>query len=651
MNLCSRIFPCWSSNSMERIEDENDDKTIKSKVKNFFKTLKSHFWLIIKFLPYLWPRGKYVIQFRVLLSLSFLFISKLLGLATPFALKSAVDQLGVKGASLPWIAVLLYGLGKMGGTLFQNLVDTSFVAVTQNALKDASLETCKISFLKVLVQHIFQLSLNFHIKKKTGSLLQIIERGTNAMSSLCQFTLMNILPIIIELTLVCTLLTIRYVFWITLIVIVDIIMYVVFTLSVTEWRTKFRREMNDNQNRANEKAVDALINYETVKYFTNESHETDRYKVSLEGYNYSAEKSTFSLGVLNVGQAVIIALGTTGVMMLTAYEITTGNTTVGDFVLVNTYMLQIYTPLNFLGTSYRLIKQALVDMEQMFDLLKQNPTVKDPESPVEFNPQFGEIEFDNVVFGYGDDVDNPVLKGVSFKVEAGKQLAVVGSSGAGKSTLGKLLFRFYDVTSGSIKIDGIDIQQIKQTDLRKNLGIVPQDTVLFNDTIRYNINYGNLDATEIQVQEAASVAKIAKFIEKLPEGWETKVGERGLRLSGGEKQRVAIARAVLKNPPIMLFDEATSALDTNTEKEIQDSLRDVFKGKTTTIILAHRLSTIIDSDEIIVMKDGKIVERGNHDALLQLNGEYALLWNKQMQKSEDRLKEKQEKIEEETIVE
>eukprot|EP01080_Neovahlkampfia_damariscottae_P009771 gene9771-2098_t len=631
-SLCPKLF------SSKPETDEYDDKTLKSKFFNLLKTLKSHFFLIIKFLPYLWPKGKYDIQLRVVLSLAFLGISKAIGLATPFAYKSAVDTLGVRGdISFPWIAILLYGLGKMGDILFKNLVDTSFVAVTQNALKDANLET---------FEHLYHLSLNFHISKKTGSLLQIIERGTRAMSSLCQFMLMNILPIILELTLVCILFSVRYIFWITLVVVVDVFLYISFTLSVTEWRTKFRREMNKNENQANEKAVDALINYETVKYYTAEEHEKARYQKSLEGYNYSAQKSTVSLGVLNVGQAIIIALGTTGVMLLTAYEVTIGNTTVGDFVLVNTFMLQIYTPLNFLGTAYRLIKQALVDMEQMFDLLKQNPDVKDPENPLEFNPTKGEIVFDNVVFGYGDDESNPVLKGVSFKVPAGKQLAVVGSSGAGKSTLGKLLFRFYDVTSGSIRIDGVDISDVKQSDLRRHIGIVPQDTVLFNDTIRYNINYGNQNASDIEVQEAATVAKVSKFIEKLPEGWETKVGERGLRLSGGEKQRVAIARAVLKNPPIMLFDEATSALDTNTEKEIQDSLRDVFKGKTTTIILAHRLSTIIDSDEIIVMKNGQIAERGDHDSLLELNGEYALLWNKQMQKSEERLKAKQENIEE-----
>lgn len=463
------------------------------------------------------------------------------------------------------------------------------------------------------------------------------------MSSLCQFMLMNILPIIIELTLVLIILIIRFNIWISVIILLDVIIYVTFTISVTEWRTKFRRLMNESENQANEKAVDALLNYETVKYFCAEEHEKIRYEGSLDKYTESSQKSQTSLAFLNVGQAFIISIGQSSVMLLTASQVVSGNISVGDFVLVNTFILSLYQPLNFLGTSYRLIKQSLVDMEQMFDLLKQEIVVKDIDRPLEFKPTKGEIVFDNVVFSYNHE--NPVLDGISFKVSPGKQLAIIGASGAGKSTISRLLFRFYDVSSGKITIDGQDISLVKQSELRKAIGIVPQNTNLFNDTIRYNINYGNMEAGDYQITEAASIAKILQFIESLPDGWETKVGERGFRLSGGESQRVSIARAVLKNPPVMVFDEATSALDTNTEKEIQENLRDAFKGKTTTIILAHRLSTIIDSDEIIVLSKGKIVERGDHQTLLSLNGEYKKLWDKQSQQSEKK------KIQVEDIIE
>jgi len=418
---------------------------------------------------------------------------------------------------------------------------------------------------------------------------------------------------------------------ITIITVSAVIIYVIFTIAITEWRTKFRRAMNEQESDSKDKAVDSLLNFETVKYFGAEEHEIKRYNVALEKYSEANEKSQWSLAMLNVGQSFIIAIGQLGVMLITAWQVGQGKMTVGDFVLVNTFMLQLYVPLNFLGTSYRMIKQSLIDMEQMFDLLREQPTIVDVPHPVPCNISKGEVVFENVHFSYND---KQVLKGVNFTLKPGKQLAIVGPSGSGKSTITKLLYRLYEPNSGTITIDGVDISQVEQSKLRQRIGIVPQDCVLFNDTIKYNIQYGNLDAGDDQVAEAARVANILNTIENMTEGWNTKVGERGLRLSGGEKQRVAIARVVLKDPVVLVCDEATSALDTNTEREIQENLKDLFKNKTSSIILAHRLSTIVDSDEIIVLKDGIIAERGTHDDLLALNGEYARLWYKQTKQDE-----------------
>jgi ABC-type transport system involved in Fe-S cluster assembly fused permease/ATPase subunit len=580
---------------------------------------KKHYKIMVQLLPYLWPKD-WELRARVMVSLLCLILGKIVSVSVPFAYKLAVDTLSKPKDQFvfPTIAIILYGCGGLAKEFLGNLRDTIFIKVQNIAQRNAAIDT---------FAHLHSLSISFHLNRKTGGVLRGIDRGTRGINFLTSFLLFNILPIILELFLVCGVLVVTYTVWISVVTFIIVVLYVAFTIGITEWRTKFRQEMNAAENDANDKAVDSLLNYETVKYFSAEQHEIDRYKTSLDRYNEQAQKSQASLAVLNVGQSLLISVGQLAVMLLAAEQVGKGNMTVGDFVLVNTYVLQLYVPLNFLGTSYRMIKQSLVDLENMFDLLKEDPAIKDVPNPVPFEPQSGEIEFQDVKFQYNDD--RKILKGVSFKVPSGKQLAIVGPSGAGKTTINRLLFRFYDPTEGRILIDGVDIKQVKQTELRKYVGIVPQDTVLFNDTVRYNIQYGDFEASDTKVVEAAQTAQILKKIEEFPSGWDTKVGERGLRLSGGEKQRVAIARSVLKNPPIMIFDEATASLDTNTEREIQENLRQAFKGKTTTVVLAHRLSTIVDSDEIIVLKDGVIVERGTHEELLELNGEYATLWNRQ----------------------
>jgi ATP-binding cassette, subfamily B, heavy metal transporter len=447
------------------------------------------------------------------------------------------------------------------------------------------------------------------------------------MSKLCEFFLISILPVAVQFILVCGVFISKFIFWTTIVIFIDVILYVVFIIFVMEWRTKMKRERNKSEKEANEKAVDGLINFETVRNFIGEEHEQQRYSDALQSYMDLAVKAQSSISVLSVGKAAIIAVGQTLVLIIAAYELTQGQIGIGDFVLVNTFMSQLFTPLKSLGGSYKLIKESVVDIEQLYALLEEKSTVKDMDEPLEFTPEDNGIEFKNVSFSYHEDI--PILKKVSFKVPDGKQLAIVGSSGGGKSTISKLLFRHYDVSEGQISIGGIDISKVRQKELRSLIGIVPQDSSLFNDTILYNLKYGSFNATEEEVIEATKIAKIYNFIQDLPDGWETLVGERGLRLSGGEKQRTVIARAILKNTPIMIFDEATSSLDTHTEREIQENIRRYFKGKKTSIVLAHRLSTIIDSDEIIVIKKGEIIERGTHDELLLKNGEYSNLWSKQ----------------------
>ncbi|WP_456297685.1 ABCB family ABC transporter ATP-binding protein/permease [Elstera litoralis] len=501
---------------------------------------------------------------------------------------------------------------------FGEMRDAVFAKVAQRAIRRVGLDTFK---------HLHALSLRFHLDRQTGGLSRAIERGTKGIEFLLQFMLFNVLPTLLEIALVCGILWNLYSIEYAAITFVTIIGYIVFTIVLTEWRTKYRREMNDRDSEATTKAVDSLLNYETVKYFGNELHEASRFDHALQAYEKAAVRSQVSLSALNVGQGTIIAIGLIAVMSMTAQGVADGSMTVGDLVLVNTFLIQLYMPLNFLGFVYRQIRQSLTDMEQMFSLLRVEREVADTEGAPPLAVNGGEVTFDAVDFGY--DSRRPILHGVSFTIPAGKTLAVVGSSGAGKSTLSRLLYRFYDVTSGAIRIDGQDIRAVSQASLRKIIGIVPQDTVLFNDTIYYNILYGRPDATPAEVEEAARLARIHDFILSLPDGYQSKVGERGLKLSGGEKQRVAIARVILKRARLLIFDEATSALDTKTEKQIQESLDQVSEDRTT-LIIAHRLSTVIGADEILVLDKGEVAERGSHAELLAQNGRYARMWQQQL---------------------
>ncbi|WP_417811549.1 ABCB family ABC transporter ATP-binding protein/permease [Thalassospira alkalitolerans] len=596
-------------------------------------TARAEFGVVKTFLPYLWPRGEFELKARVVIALLLLFAAKVANVYVPVLYKYAVDALGggaKTGATgggadtttlivVPVGLIVAYGLIRVLSSAFGELRDAVFAKVAQRAIRTSALG---------VFEHLHALSLRFHLDRQMGGLTRAIERGVKGIEFLLSFMLFNILPTFLEIFMVSGILWVLYDFWFALITFVTIVIYIAFTLIVTEWRMKFRREMNQRDDEANTKAIDSLINYETVKYFNNEEHESRRYDHALRGYEVAAVKSQESLSKLNIGQGAIIAVGLVLNMLLAANGVKDGSMTIGDFVLVNTYLLQLYMPLNFLGFVYRQIKQSLTDMERMFSLLDVEKEVEDKKDAPDLVCDQASIRFEDVKFSYNPD--RQILKGVSFDVPAGKTVAVVGPSGAGKSTLTRLMFRFYDVSSGRITIDGQDIRDVSQTSLRRSIGIVPQDTVLFNDTIAYNIAYGRPGASDAEITNAAKLASIDRFIAALPEGSKAMVGERGLKLSGGEKQRVSIARMLLKRPKVMIFDEATSALDTRTEKDIQQALRDVSRGHTT-LMIAHRLSTVIDADEIIVLRDGQVAERGRHQDLLTQDGLYAEMWAQQQE--------------------
>lgn len=615
---------------------------------------RRHWRTLISLLPYLWSRNRPGLRLRVVAALAALVLAKAASAVVPIFFGWTVDALdGKSGAAvagkagngdgagdaigligtgeallaMPLYLLLGYGLMRLASVLFQELREALFARVAQHAIRQVALES---------FQHLHRLSLRYHLARRTGGLSRIIERGVKGIEFLLSFMLFNILPTLLEILLVCGILwgLLDFSFAATMLLI--IVTYITYTLTVTEWRLKFRRLMNDRDNDANSKAIDSLLNYETVKYFGAEEYEAKRFDGAMRGYEDAAVRSITSLSAVNIGQAFIISAGLVWVMLMAARGVTAGQMTIGDFVLVNTYLIQLYLPLNFLGFVYRQIRQSLTDMEQLFAILRIAPEITDrPDAPA-LDCARGKIEFAHVDFGYDDR--RRILKDVNFSVPPGRTLAVVGPSGAGKSTIARLLFRFYDVDEGAVLIDGQDIRSISQDSLRAAIGIVPQDTVLFNETIRYNIAYARPgiteapdDAGEEEIIAAAKLARVHDFIAALPDGYDTMVGERGLKLSGGEKQRVAIARAILKGPRVLLFDEATSALDSATEQEIQQSLRDVSRGRTT-LVIAHRLSTVVTADDILVLQDGRVAERGRHQDLLALNGLYADMWRRQQER-------------------
>lgn len=587
------------------------------------KVSASRTWGVMAILGrHLWPKGERGLRLRVVIALAMLVLAKVVAVYVPLLYKQAVDALGSTAAqavAVPVVLILAYGAARVLSQAFGEIRDAVFAPVSQRAIRNLALE---------VFDHLHALSLRYHLERQTGGLSRVIERGTQGMEFLIRFTTFNILPTLLEIALVGGILWSLYDWRFSAVTLVVIAGYVVFSIMLSEWRIKFVRRMNDADTEANAKAIDSLLNYETVKYFGNEVHEARRFDVGRRRYEIAAIRSSRTLSLLNIGQGTIISIGLVAVMVMAGSGVVQGTMTIGDFVAVNTFLIQLYMPLNMLGFAYREIRNALVNMEKMFGLLEVPAEIADRPGAPALKVAGGEIVFDHVDFHY--EPTRPILHDVSFRVPAGNTVAIVGSSGAGKSTVSRILFRFYDVASGSVRIDGQDIRDVTQSSLRAAIGVVPQDTVLFNDTIYYNIAYGRPDATREEVEQAARLARIHDFIMALPQGYEATVGERGLKLSGGEKQRVAIARTILKNPAILLFDEATSALDTRTEQEIQRSLEEVSRGRTT-VVIAHRLSTIINADEIIVLDRGRVVERGHHADLLAMNGAYAEMWRRQQE--------------------
>ncbi|HKF71200.1 MAG TPA: ABC transporter ATP-binding protein/permease [Stellaceae bacterium] len=583
---------------------------------------KSELRSLGRLFPYLWPRDALDLRLRVVVALVFLALAKLINVGVPVLYKSAVDALTPGTAAVivvPVMLVVAYGVARVLAQVFGELRDAVFAKVGQRAVRRIALRTFR---------HLHALSLRFHLERQTGGLSRAIERGIRGMDFLLSYMLFSAIPTVLEIGLVAGILWYNFDWSFAAVTLVTVVLYVVFTFAITDWRIRFRREMNDRDSEANTKAIDSLLNFETVKYFANEEHEARRFDVALQAYEKAAVKSQTTLAFLNVGQGIIIAIGLVVVMLLAGSGVAAGRLTVGAFVMVNAYLVQLYMPLNFLGVVYRNIKQSLIDLESMFRLLDVNAEVTDRLGAEPLAVSRGEIVFDHVSFRY--DERRPILEEVSFRVPPGGTVAIVGSSGAGKSTISRLLFRFYDVDEGRILIDGQDVRDVTQESLRRAIGVVPQDTVLFNDSIRYNIAYGRPGADTEAIEEAARLAHIHDFVAKLPDGYKTQVGERGLKLSGGEKQRVAIARVVLKAPSILVFDEATSALDTKTEREIQRNLEEVSHDRTT-LMIAHRLSTVIHADEILVLEQGRVVERGAHAALLAKGGLYAQMWARQQE--------------------
>ena len=583
---------------------------------NFSRTLK-----ILG--PYLWPQGRNGLRLRVLIALFSLAIAKLANVYVPLLLGNTVDRLSSLETDLnllfgiPLAIILAYGFARWSSSAFSELRDAIFAKVAQNAVRQVALK---------VFQHIHSLSLRFHLDRRTGALNRFIDRGTRAIQFLLSFVVFNLIPTLVEILLVCGILWYKFGLEYALVTGATIGVYVWLTFAITAWRIRIRRKMNDADNEASTRTVDSLLNFETVKYFNNEMHEGNRINTALTEYETSATKSRESLALLNIAQAAAVISGMVAMLVMSALDIRDGIITVGGFVAINAYLLQLWMPLNMLGTVYREIQQSLVDMENMFSLMDEEPEIRDISNARPIEITGGTIRFSRVSFGYQEN--RMILKNINFAVESSQTVAIVGSTGSGKSTISRLLFRFYEAGNGVIQIDNQDISKVTQASLRQAIGVVPQDTVLFNDTIYYNISYGDPDASTEAIYEAARTARIHDFIAGLPEGYETRVGERGLKLSGGEKQRVAIARALLKNPKIFFFDEATSALDSNTEKEIQDNLRELSKHRTT-LVIAHRLSTIIHADQILVLDQGEIIERGTHRTLLENNGKYEAMWREQ----------------------